>query len=60
MNYLIAMSLTLCLVLTWVLVQHFARWYAMKHPEFGPAREEGGGCGGGNCSCHNSARCQRN
>jgi len=56
MNYLIAMSLTLCLVLAWVFVQHLARWYAMKHPEFGPAREEGGGCGS-HCSC--SGQCQR-
>lgn len=29
----------------WILVQHGARRFAERHPEFGPAREEGGGCG---------------
>jgi hypothetical protein len=29
----------------WMLVQQGARRFAERHPEFGPAREEGGGCG---------------
>ena len=29
----------------WILVQQVARRFAERHPEFGPAREEGGGCG---------------
>jgi len=57
-QYLIAMFLTLCLVLGWVVIQHITRWYAIKHPEFGPAREEGGGCGN-HCNCQNAGHCQR-
>jgi hypothetical protein len=33
----------------WIVVQHAARRYAARHPELGPAREEGEGCGG--CGC---------
>lgn len=29
----------------WILVQQGARRFADRHPEFGPAREEGQGCG---------------
>jgi len=34
----------------WLLVQDISRKFAKRHPEFGPYREEGSGCGGG---CHN-------
>ena len=40
----------------WLAIQQLARYYAARHPEFGPAREEGSGCGksclcaGGSCS----------
>jgi hypothetical protein len=51
----------------WVLVQHLARRFAARHPELGPAREEGEGCGqhcsgAGNCLmrriglCHGTRR----
>jgi len=41
----------------WLLVQAAARRFAARHPEFGPAREDGaGGCGGcadrGTCGRH--------
>jgi len=49
-TYLIAMGLILVLLGGWVAVQYFARAFAAKHPEFGPAREEGGGCGTSHCS----------
>ncbi|MEW5902931.1 MAG: chemotaxis protein [Pseudomonadota bacterium] len=57
MKYLITLLLMPMLVLLWVAVQHAARRFAARHPEFGPAREEGeegcGGCGGGgHCSNH--------
>ena len=29
----------------WVVVQFLARAFAIRHPEFGPPREEGAGCG---------------
>jgi positive regulator of sigma E activity len=49
-TYLIAMGLILLLLVGWVAVQYFARAFAAKHPELGPAREEGGGCGTAHCS----------
>ena len=49
-DYLVAMTVIPMMLLGWILVQHWARRFAARHPEFGPAREEGGGCGGG-CSC---------
>ena len=51
-------TLVIMLVLTgWVFVQHLARGFARKHPEFGPYRERGG-CGG-NCSCGGGDRCEK-
>ncbi len=44
------------LLIGWLAVQQLARYYAARHPEFGPAREEGSGCGksclcaGGSCA----------
>ncbi|MEN8130997.1 MAG: chemotaxis protein [Pseudomonadota bacterium] len=56
-TYLFAMAVILLVLLGWVAVQHLARLYAARHPEFGPAREEGGGCGG-LCGCSGET-CQR-
>ncbi len=50
MRYLAAMLLVPALLLGWVAVQEMARRFARAHPELGPFREEGGGCGG-HCSC---------
>ena len=61
MNYLIAIALVMALLVGWCTVQSWARMYARRHPEFGPASEEGGGCGL-SCQCTNSgdkAKCQR-
>ena len=59
-EYLTAMAIILLLLLGWVTVQQLARAYAARHPEFGPAREEGGGCGAG-CGggCGDQGRCAR-
>ncbi len=53
-DYLIALVLFPALAIAWVVVQNITRRFALKHPEFGPPREEGGGCGGSCCktSCH--------
>ncbi|UCB54959.1 MAG: chemotaxis protein [Thiotrichales bacterium] len=48
-DFIIAIVGILLLLSGWLFVQHLARWYAARHPEFGPAREEGGGCG--HCLC---------
>lgn len=49
-NFLIAMAVIFALMYGWIWVQQAARKYAAKHPEFGPAKEEGLGCGK-NCGC---------
>ena len=57
-RYLLAMGLILLMLLGWITVQQLARIYARRHPEFGPAREEGGGCGS-SCGCQGKSRCKR-
>lgn len=57
-TYLFAMAIILLALLGWVAVQHLARLYAARHPEFGPAREEGGGCGS-RCGCSGEQQCHR-
>jgi hypothetical protein len=55
-DFIIASVAILVLLSGWLLVQQLARRYAARHPELGPAREEGSGCGksclctGGRCS----------
>ena len=56
LNMGIAAGLILLALLGWIAVQQAARHYAARHPEFGPAKEEGGGCGGG-CSCSAGGQC---
>jgi len=58
-TYALAMLLILALLLGWVGVQHASRSFAARHPEFGPAREEGGGCGGLLCLCKNGQECPK-
>ena len=47
---LFAGGLVLLVLLAWTRVQALVHRFATRHPEFGPARDEGGGCSG-NCSC---------
>ena len=56
-QYLIAMLLVPALLIGWLLVQQIARNFAKSHPELGPYREEGGGCGK-SCGCKGNS-CQR-
>jgi hypothetical protein len=54
-TYLLATAVILIVMLGWVAVQHMARLFAVKHPEFGPYSEGGDGCGSCGCSgehCH--------
>ncbi|WP_455198813.1 hypothetical protein [Kaarinaea lacus] len=55
---IIAIAIIFLLLLGWLVVQSLSRLYAKKHPEFGPAREEGQGCGK-NCSCADKQSCQK-
>jgi hypothetical protein len=41
----------------WVLIQHLARGFAARHPEFGAAREEGSGCCMGRSNPDGRPRC---
>ena len=52
LDIIIAITVILLLLIGWIIVQHASRLYAQRHPEFGPAREEGGGCGR-SCLCKN-------
>lgn len=55
---IIAIAAIFCLLIGWLVVQSLSRLYAKKHPELGPAREEGQGCGT-NCSCIDKSTCQK-
>ena len=59
-QYLLPILIIFAVFAAWVLVQHVARVFAARHPELGPAREEGGACGT-SCGCANRSQCrQRN
>jgi hypothetical protein len=58
MIYLKTVLLVLAMFAAWLVVRAFARWYAVHHPEFGPLREEGEGCGCGNHKC-GTDQCKR-
>jgi hypothetical protein len=57
LNYFLAIVFILVLLLGWCAVQNWARHYARRHPEFGPVREEGGGCG---LACQCCDPCEKN
>ncbi len=50
LNFIIAMLIIFVLMASWILIQQAARKYAARHPELGPAKEEGLGCGK-KCGC---------
>lgn len=50
LNFLIAFIIIFSLLIAWVLVQQAARKFAANHPELGPVKEEGLGCGK-TCGC---------
>lgn len=57
MIYVATIVLLVFMMVFWIAVQAAARRFARNHPEFGPAREMGHGCGacvGGGCAgeCH--------
>ena len=54
----IAIGATLTLLIGWLVIQHLARIFARRHPELGPLREEGQGCGS-SCGCHGKGSCKK-
>ena len=55
-TYLITIFIILLVLGGWIAVQHLARRFAEKHPEFGPPREEDASCGFF-CLCNNRDTC---
>lgn len=55
---LIAILVILGISTGWIYIQHQSREFARRHPEFGPAREEGGGCGT-SCQCSSGGQCSK-
>lgn len=53
-TYILAITIIALILVFWVVVQHLARLFAARHPQFGPYREAGGcgtcGCGAKSCT----------
>ncbi|KAF3981878.1 MAG: hypothetical protein HFP81_03760 [Methylococcales symbiont of Hymedesmia sp. n. MRB-2018] len=49
-NLLITIIIIFLLLMIWIFVQQVARKFAANHPELGPVKEEGLGCGK-TCGC---------
>jgi len=58
MIYVQTILIVMALMTAFILVRNAARRYAERHPEFGPLREEGEGCGCGNHKC-GEAQCKK-
>jgi len=58
LNTVIAITLIFLLSLGWIMVQHAARLFAARHPQFGPAKEEGGSCSL-ICLCRDTNKCPK-
>jgi hypothetical protein len=56
LKFILATLVIMVVLFGWVLVQHMARLFAKRHPEFGPYVEKGG-CGG-KCSCASGGSCK--
>ena len=57
-SFLIATALIFALLMAWVGVQFLYRSFSKAHPEMGPPREEGLGCGLF-CGCLNKGSCPK-
>lgn len=57
-DVLVAILVILGLSAGWIYVQHLSHEFARRHPELGPAREEGGGCGT-SCQCSSGGQCSK-
>jgi hypothetical protein len=58
-TYAVTIAAIFVMLLAWIIVQQVVRLYALRHPEFGPPREDGscgsggcGHCGGDSCETH--------
>lgn len=58
LKMVIAVGAILALLLGWLIVQHITRTFSKQHPEFGPPREDGQGCGS-SCGCQGKNSCKK-
>ena len=56
---LTAGGIIFAVLLGWIAVQHLAREFARRHPEWGPYRERGSCGAGGECSCSSGGTCKK-
>lgn len=56
-DYLIAMLAIPALLIAWLIIQRLGREFALRHPDLGPPREEGVGCGS-SCGCSGKSACK--
>ncbi len=54
-NLIVTILIIFSVLIAWVLIQQVARKYAADHPEMGPVKEEGLGCGK-TCGCKTSCK----
>ncbi len=54
-NLLITITIIFSMLIAWVFIQQIARKYAANHPDLGPVKEEGLGCGK-TCGCKTSCK----
>jgi hypothetical protein len=59
LTYILAVLIILGMLSGWIFVQHVARVFAARHPEFGPVKEDGEGCGGLLCLCKDESSCPK-
>ena len=57
LKMLLATGVIFGVLLSWLAVQHLARAFAKRHPEWGPYQEKAG-CGSA-CRCSNGGTCKR-
>lgn len=50
-KFLIASVIIFLVLVAWLYVEDLYRRFSRRHPELGPFRHDGGGCGDGCCSC---------
>jgi len=55
-TYALAVAAIFVMLAAWILVQQVARLFAIRHPEFGPPREDRS-CGSGECGHCGSGSC---
>ncbi len=54
-KFLIATTIIFFVLVGWLYVEDLYRRFSRRHPELGPYRQDGGGCGDGCCSCSNGS-----